>query len=118
MNKKVKVVITILMLIIFSLTMSYYNITLAKVNIDDINASATVSGESEIKNMSSTLYSAITSVGVAVSVVALAAIGIKYMLGSAEEKAEYKKSMMPYLIGALLVFGASGIAKAVVAIAK
>lgn len=117
MNKKVKVLITILMLIIFFLTMSY-NITLAKVNIDDINASATVSGESEIKNMSSTLYSAITSVGIAVSVVALAAIGIKYMLGSAEEKAEYKKSMMPYLIGALLVFAASTLATAVVKLTR
>ena len=40
------------------------------------------------------------------------------MIGSADERAEYKKSMMPYLIGALLVFGASGIAKAIVQIAQ
>ena len=31
-------------------------------------------------------------------------IGIKYMLGSVEEKSEYKKTMIPYLIGAAIVF--------------
>ena len=31
-------------------------------------------------------------------------IGIKYMLGSVEEKAKHKQTLMPYLIGAVLVF--------------
>ena len=38
---------------------------------------------------------------------------IKYMMGSAEEKAEYKKTLMPYVIGAGLVFAASSIAQIV-----
>ena len=50
-------------------------------------------------------------IGIFVSVGALMAIGIKYMMGSAEEKAEYKKVMIPYLIGALLLFTASLFAK-------
>ncbi|MCI9110720.1 MAG: hypothetical protein HFH47_02775, partial [Bacilli bacterium] len=29
---------------------------------------------------------------------------IKYMVGSVEEKASYKKSMMPYVLGAVMVF--------------
>jgi type IV secretory pathway VirB2 component (pilin) len=49
----------------------------------------------------------ISGVGVAVSVITLVVLGIKYMVGSIEEKAEYKKSMIPYLIGAFLVFGIS-----------
>lgn len=32
------------------------------------------------------------------------------MMGSAQEKAEYKKTMIPYLIGAVLIFAASNIA--------
>lgn len=32
-------------------------------------------------------------------------LGIKYMLGSTEQKATYKKSMLPYLVGAVLLFG-------------
>ena len=35
-----------------------------------------------------------------------------------EEKEEYKKTMIPYLGGALLIFGASAIAKAVIAISE
>ena len=35
------------------------------------------------------------------------------MMGSAEEKAEYKKTLLPYVIGAALVFAASTIATVV-----
>ena len=52
------------------------------------------------------------------AVVVLLVLGIKYMMGSASEKAEYKKTMIPYLVGALLIFGASAIAKAVIAISE
>ncbi len=46
-------------------------------------------------------------IGVVASVIVLILIGIKYMMGSVEEKAEYKKSLMPYIIGCALVFAAS-----------
>ena len=36
-------------------------------------------------------------------------LGIKYMMGSAEEKAEYKKTFIPYIVGALLLFAASAL---------
>ena len=49
-------------------------------------------------------------VGIIISVVVIMILGIKYMMGSAEEKAEYKKTFVPYLIGALLLFGASAFA--------
>ena len=68
----------------------------------DIKASAT-SADTTIQTIG----------GKVLSVLMLAVLGVKYMLGSSEEKAEYKKSMMPYLIGALLVFAASTIATAV-----
>lgn len=51
----------------------------------------------------------IGGIGIAVSVITLVVLGIKYMVGSVEEKAEYKKSMLPYLIGAFLVFAISTI---------
>ena len=35
------------------------------------------------------------------------------MMGSASEKAEYKKTMIPYLVGAILIFAASTIANVV-----
>ena len=49
----------------------------------------------------------ITTIGIIASVITLIILGIKYMVGSIEEKAEYKKSMIPYLIGAFFVFSVS-----------
>ena len=46
-------------------------------------------------------------IGSAISIIAIIALGIKYMLGSIEERAQYKKTLMPYFIGAIFVFGAT-----------
>ena len=48
-------------------------------------------------------------VGIVVAVVVILVIGIKYLVGSAEQKAEYKKTMIPYIVGAVLVFAGSTI---------
>ena len=34
---------------------------------------------------------------------------MKYMAGGVEERAEYKKTMLPYVIGAILLFGITNI---------
>ncbi len=52
----------------------------------------------------------IRTIGIFIAVGVIMIIGIKYMTGSLEEKANYKKSMFPYLIGCVLLFGASTIA--------
>ena len=46
----------------------------------------------------------IQAVGMIVSVVVASVVGIKYMMGSIEEKAEYKKTAISYVIGAIFVF--------------
>ena len=53
------------------------------------------------------IIGAIVTVGVIVSVITLIVLGIKYMMGSVEEKADYKKSMLPYLVGTIFLFSAS-----------
>jgi len=45
-------------------------------------------------------------IGILVIVVVGAIIGIKYMMGSVEEKAEHKKLLVPYLVGSVVIFGA------------
>ena len=41
----------------------------------------------------------ISTFGIIVAVITLIVLGIKYMVGSVSEKAEYKKTMSSYLIG-------------------
>lgn len=62
---------------------------------------------SSLTDIAGTIVGIIKTIGMVVSVIALICIGIKYMLGSVEEKAEYKETLKPYLIGAVLVFTVS-----------
>lgn len=63
-----------------------------------------------INNIGNQIITIVSTVGSIASVIVLVILGLKYMMGSAEEKAEYKKTLMPYIIGAALVFAASAIA--------
>ena len=57
-------------------------------------------------------------IGILVSVIALTVIGIKYLFGSVENKAEYKKTMVPYVIGCFLLAGVSVVIGLIESIAK
>ena len=67
----------------------------------------------EIKNFGNQIIGILQTVGVVLSVVILVILGIKYMMGSAEEKADYKKTMIPYVVGAICIFLAPTIANMV-----
>ena len=58
----------------------------------------------QIKTIGNQIIGGIQFVGSIVSVIVLIIIGIKFIYGSAEEKAEYKESLKPYLIGAVMLF--------------
>lgn len=88
----------------------------ADVNIDNIKASGT-SSDSAMENVGKVIISYVTSAAMVIAVVMVAILGIKYMMGSVEEKAEYKKTLIPLLVGAVLVFGASAIAKIIIGLA-
>ena len=55
------------------------------------------------------IFNVISTLGIIVAAITIIIIGIKYMIGSVEEKAEYKKTMIPYLIGVVLIGSISGI---------
>ena len=76
-------------------------------------ANSNATGATEVQNFGQNIMGVINTVGVVIAVIILMILGIKYMMGSAEEKAEYKKTMIPYLVGAILIFAASTIANVV-----
>lgn len=69
-----------------------------------------------LTTLGQTIISYISIAAIVIAVIVLLILGIKYMIGSASEKAEYKKTMIPYLVGAVLVFGAGAIAQVIVQI--
>lgn len=87
----------------------------AAITTGDIKSNSDLKGaDSTMANIGSTIFTVVTNVAIILAVIVIAVLGVKYMMGSTEEKAEYKKSMIPYLVGAVLVFGAGAIGKAVV----
>ena len=63
--------------------------------------------ENKLKEKAGVILGFINLIGIAISVIVLALIGIKYMLGSVEEKAEYKKTILMYCLGAAIIFTGS-----------
>ena len=86
--------------------------TITPSDFDPSEADKDNSDSSSVK-LANKIIGGLQAVGSIISIASLVLIGIKYMLGSAEEKADYKTSMLPYLVGAILVFCASNIIAAI-----
>ena len=63
-----------------------------------------------MENIGGQVITIVSVAGSIIAVIVLIVLGIKYMMGSAEEKAEYKKTLLPYIVGAAFVFAASALA--------
>ena len=107
MNKKIIKGITMLVMILTICSIAFNVFALTPGEVTGDSATAKVTG---IDTLGNNIVKILQTVGVVLSVIILIVLGIKYMMGSAEEKAEYKKTLMPYVIGAALVFAASAIA--------
>ena len=79
----------------------------------NLEANADAAGTTQVTSFGQNIMGVVQVAGVVIAVIVLMVLGIKYMMGSAEEKAEYKKTMIPYLVGAILIFAASTIANVV-----
>ena len=74
-------------------------------SLGDLEQYKGTSADSETLNdMAGNILGILKDIGAVLSVVIIMILGIKYMLGSVEEKAEYKKDFIPYIAGAILVF--------------
>ena len=102
--KKVNILIILITLII-----SISNVVLGVTDPSTLTGTP-VSGSEKIEGLGKQIITIVTTVGSVASVIVLVVLGLKYMMGSAEEKADYKKTLLPYVIGAVLVFAASTIA--------
>ena len=111
-NKKLVKIMSILFIMIM-LTVTFTNVVLAAsagIDFDPGNIDAKSVDTGKITDLGGKIITVVTTIGSVVSVVVIIVLGIKYMMGSAEEKADYKKTLIPYVIGACLVFAASAVA--------
>lgn len=111
MNRKtLKLIVTICMVffIICACTSVFATDSTTNGILDDLKNDTTASGQ--FNDAGKAIISWVRGIGTIVGVVVLAVLGVKYMMGSASEKAEYKKVFIPYIVGAVLLIGAVNIA--------
>lgn len=107
MNKTIKIisVLIIAMMLIMATTAVFATTP------EDIGGKIDTSNTDKITDIGGQVLGVIRVIGTIISVGGMLLLGIKYIMGSVEEKAEYKKSFIPYFIGCILLFAASNLAQ-------
>lgn len=62
-----------------------------------------------LRETSNFLYNLLLGIGIIVAVAVGIVLGIKYMTGSIEEKADLKQALLGYVVSCVVIFGAFGI---------
>lgn len=74
-----------------------------------------ISGD-KLKELSDIIYNVLLIIGTVIAVIIGAVLGIQFITGSVEQKAKVKDSLIPFVVGCVIIFGAFGIWKLVVQI--
>ena len=115
-NKLIKIVMLISILLLIFSNCTVYAAGFVDPTENPGEWKPIITEEPALNEKAGAVLGIINIIGIISSVLVLVIIGIKYMLGSIEEKAEYKKSFVPLLVGAILVFGAGAIAKIIISL--
>lgn len=124
MNKKILKTVLILLLMlylgmanslpVFAADSQTTTTTATKWSVDDFNGfdnvnTATQSITGATQNIMGTIINTIRIVGTGVSIIMITYVAIKYMSAAPNEKAEFKKSAMAFIVGAVILFASSNL---------
>jgi hypothetical protein len=107
-NKKmvIRILITLLCIVYSISTVAYAGF------VNQFDGQITGDGEkgaNAIVKIISSILGVVRTIGAAVALLIFMWVAVKYILASAGEKADLKKYLTTYVIGGLILFGASGI---------
>lgn len=105
-TKKLKIITTIIMAIFTICTIGQ---AVLAVNVDISVIAPT--DTSEVEQVAGKILGLIQAAAGIAAVVLIAVFGFKFIMGSANEKADYQKSFIPLIVGVVVVFAATSIAK-------
>lgn len=108
MKKTLKIFAIVLMVMV--LVSFTANVFAAGTPLDPSSLEPSYGSDAGLKNKAGSIMGMIRNIAVVASVIIIMVLGVKFMLGSVEEKAEYKKSFMPLIVGIILVVSATTIA--------
>ena len=106
-NKTLKI-IAVLLIAIALITLST-TIVRATTGFEPIEPKPAGTAGEKVTNTAGQILTIVRIVGMAVAVIMLTILGIKYVAASPKDKADYKKGMPVSVVGAVLLFGASAL---------
>ena len=112
MKKSLKILTVLLIAVLLvSISTSVFAAALTPGDLESaMDSSLQTQDASALQSTAGNVMAIIRNISIIAAVIVLMVIGVKFMLGSTEEKAEYKKSLMPLVIGVILVVAATSIA--------
>lgn len=113
--KKTAKIITILLI---AMMLVAFTTSVFAAELTPSGLTPTYGDSSDFATRAGKIMGMIRNVAVVASVIVIMILGVKYILGSVEEKAEYKKSFMPLIVGIILVVAATSIATFIFNMAK
>lgn len=79
------------------------------------NANSPINDD-QLKKGSDLIYNTLLAIGVGTILIWGIVLGIQFISGSLEEKADVKKALIPFFAGCILIFGAFGIWKLILTV--
>lgn len=124
MNKTLKIfaVILMAMILLFSSTQMAFAANAKTTTTDGTDTTSIVESiqsnitgdtdaATDLTNLAGKIIGLIQIASAVAAVILIAVFGFKFILGSASEKADYQKSFIPLIVGVVVVFAATSIAK-------
>lgn len=112
-SKLILKVIIMTLTILFVLNVLNVNVWAALEGNFDVGAFDTAVADDTIKSPVKTVIGAIIAfmriICTAIALIMLAVIGMKYLIASPGERADLKKTLVQFVVGAFVLFGAAGI---------
>ncbi len=112
MKKTLKILSIVLISVAMLFTFAQ-PVSLAAQSVDDV-IKTTQGGkdmDSTVGSVAGTIINWIWGISIIVAIIVVMVIGIKFIIGGTQEKAEYKKSLMPVAVGVILVVFATTLVK-------
>lgn len=115
MNKTLKIFATVLMAIVILCTSAQFVFaapdTTGIVDSIDKKIDADTSAATGLTDLAGKVIGLVQIASAVAAVILIAVFGFKFIMGSANEKADYQKSFIPLIVGVVVVFSATSLAK-------
>ena len=114
--KKTMKIVAILLVVLMVLTST----TFAEIewDLDSVSSNTDTDAANAVNDMAAEILGIVQVVAMAVAVIMLIVLAIKYISAAPSDKAEIKKHAVVYVVGAVVLFAASGILEIIQQFAK